>query len=122
MSNSPAPKSKAVLVVEVLSARIYKLYVPSSVKGTRRIRQHVSILTGLAGGRTGTSAYGAWIDADGAGTVGEPVTCYEFVVTREQEAFHMAIISALRALLDAGESCGMCTMQDDKGLNCITVS
>ena len=121
MSNSPAPKSKTVLVVEALSARIYKLYVPNSVKGTKRIRQHIRTLTEIAGGRTATSAYGAWIDADDR-TVGEPVTCYEFVVTREQGAFHMAMLSTLHALLAEGEACGMCTMQDDKSLSCITVS
>lgn len=121
MSSSPAPKSKTVLVVEVLSARIYKLYVPNSVKGTKRIRQHIRTLTGIAGGRTATSSYGAWIDADDR-TVGEPVTCYEFVVTREQGAFHMAMLNTLHGLLECGEACGMCTMQDDKNLSCITVS
>ena len=121
MSSTPAPKSKTVLVVEVLSARIYKLYVPNSVKGTKRIRQHIRTLTDIAGGRTATSSYGAWIDADDR-TVGEPVTCYEFVVAREQEAFHMAILNTLHGLLECGESCGMCTMQDGKNLSCITVS
>ena len=121
MSSTQAPKSKTVLVVEVLSARIYKLYVPNSVKGTKRIRQHIRTLTDIAGGRTATSSYGAWIDADDR-TVGEPVTCYEFVVTREQEAFHMAVLNTLRGLLECGESCGMCTMQDGKNINCITVS
>ena len=121
MSTSPARKSKTVSVVEVLSTRIYKLYVPTSVRGTMRIGQALRTLTGIAGGHTFTSSYGAWIDAEGQ-AVQEPVTCYEFVVTRNHENFHAAMIDALRGLLDCGESCGMCTMQDDKNLHCITVS
>ena len=121
MSNSPAPKAKTVLVSEVLSTRIYKLYVPTSVRGTVRIGQHIKTLTGIAGGHTFTSSHGAWIDAEDK-TVTEPVTCYEFVVTRNHENFHAAMIDALRGLLECGESCGMCTMQDDKNLHCITVS
>ena len=121
MSNSPAPKAKTVSVVEALSTRIYKLYVPTSVRGIQRIRQHVRTLTGIAGGRTATSSYGAWIDAEDQ-TVSEPVTCYEFVVTRNHEDFHAAMLNALRGLLECGESCGMCTMQDGKNLSCITVS
>lgn len=121
MSNSPARKSKTVSVVEVFSTRIYKLYVPTSVRGLLPIRQHISTLTGIAGGHTFTSSSGVWIDAEGQ-TVSEPVTCYEFVVTRYREDFHAAMLNALRALLDAGESCGLCTMQDDKNLHCITVS
>lgn len=121
MSNSQAPKSKTVSVVEVLSARIYKLYVPTSVRGTMRIGQAIRTLTGIAGGHTFTSSYGVWIDGEDQ-VVHEPVTCYEFVVTRNQEAFHPTIVNTLRALLDEGESCGMCTMQDGKNLSCITVS
>lgn len=121
MSNTPARKSKTVLVVESLSARIYKLYVPTSVLSAARIGQAILTLTAIAGGHTFTSSYGAWIDAEGQ-AVHEPVTCYEFVVTRYREDFHDAMLNALRALLDEGESCGMCTMQDDKNLSCITVS
>ena len=121
MSNSPAPKSKTVSVVEVLSTRIYKLYVPTSVRGTMRIGQAIRTLTGIAGGHTFTSSYGAWA-YDEDHIIQEPVTCYEFVVTRNHEDFHAAMLNALRGLLAEGESCGMCTMQDDKNLHCITVS
>lgn len=121
MSNTPAPKSKTVLVVESLSARIYKLYVPTSIQGTWRIRQHVRTLTDIAGGHTFTSSYGVWIDAEDQ-AVGEPVTCYEFVVTRNHEDFHAAMLNALHGLLECGELCGMCTMQDGKNIHCITVS
>lgn len=121
MSTSPAPKNKTASVIEVLSTRIYKLYVPTSVRGTARIVRAIRTLTGIAGGHTFTSSYGAWIDAEDQ-AVQEPVTCYEFVVTRNQEAFHATMIDALRALLAEGEACGMCTMQDDKNLHCITVS
>ena len=121
MSNSPAPKSKTVSVVEVLSARIYKLYVPESVRGTMRIAQAICTLTGIAGGHTFTNSYGAWA-YDEDHIIQEPVTCYEFVVTREQEAFHMAMLNTLHGLLECGESCGMCTMQDGKNINCITAS
>ena len=121
MSTSPAPKSKTVSVVEVLSTRIYKLYVPTSVRGIRSIAQHIKTLTGIAGGHTFTSSYGVWIGAEDQ-TVHEPVTCYEFVVTRNHEDFHAAILNTLRGLLECGEACGMCTMQDDKNLSCITVS
>ena len=121
MSNSPAPKSKTVSVVEVLSTRIYKLYVPTSVHGTMRIGQAIRTLTGIAGGHTFTSSYGAWA-YDEDHIIQEPVTCYEFVVTRNHEDFHAAMLNALRGLLECGESCGMCTMQDDKNLHCITVS
>ena len=121
MSASPAPKSKTVSVVEVLSTRIYKLYVPTSVRGTMRISQAIRTLTGIAGGHTFTSSYGVWID-DEEQAVHEPVTCYEFVVAREQVAFHMAMLNTLHGLLECGESCGMCTMQVDNNINCITVS
>ena len=121
MSNSPAPKSKTVSVVEVLSARIYKLYVPTSVRGTVRIGQAICTLTGIAGGHTFTNSYGAWA-YDEDHIIQEPVTCYEFVVTRNHEDFHDAMISALHGLLECGESCGMCTMQDGQNLSCITVS
>ena len=121
MSNSPAPKSKTVSVVEVLSTRIYKLYVPTSVRGTTRIGRAIRTLTGIAGGHTFTSSYGAWA-YDEDHIIHEPVTCYEFVVTRNHEDFHAAMIAALHGLLDCGESCGMCTMQDGKNLHCITVS
>lgn len=121
MSNSPAPKAKTVLVVEVLSTRIYKLYVPTSVRGIHLIAKHIKTLTGIAGGHTFTSSYGAWIDAEDQ-TVSEPVTCYEFVVTRNHEDFHDAMLKALHGLLACGESCGMCTMQDGTNLSCITAS
>ena len=121
MSNSPARKSKTVLVAEVLSARIYKLYVPTSVRDTMRIGQHIRTLTGIAGGHTFTNSYGAWA-YDEDHIIQEPVTCYEFVVTRNHEDFHAAMLKALHGLLECGESCGMCTMQDDKNLSCITVS
>lgn len=121
MSSSPAPKSKTVLAVEVLSTRIYKLYVPTSVAGVQRIAQAVDTLTGMAGGHTFTGTSGVWIDPNGQ-TVSEPVACYEFVVTREQEAFHAAIVSALHALVDAGESCALCTLCGGGYVHCITVS
>ena len=121
MSNSPAPKSKTVLVNEVLSTRIYKMYVPTSVRGIHSIQVSITKLTLIAGGHTFTSSYGVWA-SDEDHIIHEPVTCYEFVVTRYREDFHAAMIHALRGLLDCGESCGMCTMQDDKNLHCITVS
>ena len=121
MSTSPAPKSKTVSVVEVLSTRIYKMYVPTSVRGIHHIGQAIRTLTGIAGGHTFTSSYGVWIDAEDQ-AVHEHVTCYEFVVTRNHEDFRTAMIDALRGLIECGESCGMCTMQDGKNLSCITVS
>ena len=121
MSSTQAPKNKTVSVSEVMSTRIYKLYVPESVRGTMRIAQVICTLTGIAGGHTFTNSYGAWA-YDEDHIIQEPVTCYEFVVTRNHEDFHAAMLNALHGLLECGESCGMCTMQDGKNINCITVS